>query len=305
MDAKEQHISLSLMEIFGAMMRWRTTVEAAEHLGISQPAVSNGIRQLERQLGVVLFERLHRRLNPTEEALALYEEVSPLFGIMRGFTQRARDIRQGKSGRIRIVATPPIGETLAPRALKELLGDRPDVSVSYDVRRLGDVLQAVKEGSADVGIALSVPQDGHLDVNIEVLHRTHMEAMVPEDSPFAAHAEISAREIVGSGFIGLEAASRLGQILRVAFERDRAVYDPRIEVRYCSTAAMLARSGLGIAVVDPFTASLHAGSGLVRRPFTPPCEISAVLILRKGVPRSRLVHSFIEELRKQFLMVRP
>lgn len=53
-------ISLRLLEIFGAMMRCETTVEAAEQLGISQPAVSNGIRQLENQLGVTLFERLHR-----------------------------------------------------------------------------------------------------------------------------------------------------------------------------------------------------------------------------------------------------
>lgn len=57
-------ISLRLLQIFGAMMRCETTVEAVEQLGISQPAVSNGIRQLENQLGVTLFERLHRRLQP-------------------------------------------------------------------------------------------------------------------------------------------------------------------------------------------------------------------------------------------------
>ncbi len=88
------------------MMRCQTTVEAAEQLGISQPAVSNGLRQLERELGITLFERAHRRLEPTAEALSLYEEIRPLFGVLRSFSLRARDIRQGKSGRIRIVATP-------------------------------------------------------------------------------------------------------------------------------------------------------------------------------------------------------
>jgi DNA-binding transcriptional LysR family regulator len=130
-----------------------------------------------------------------------------------------------------------------------------------------------------------------------------MVALVPEESPLSAHTEISAREIVEAGFIGLEVSSRLGQVLRTAFERDQATYDPRIEVRYCSTAAMLAQSGLGVAVVDPFTATLHAASELVKLPFNPPCAITAILILRKGVPRSRLVHSFIEELRKQFQTV--
>lgn len=297
-EGDEPQVSLSLLEIFGAMMRCQTTVEAAEQLGISQPAVSNGLRQLERELGITLFERAHRRLEPTAEALSLYEEIRPLFGVLRSFSLRARDIRQGKSGRIRIVATPPIGHTAAPRALRALLEERPEVSVSYDVRRLSDILAALKEGSADVGIALAIDQD--LDVNVEVLHRTHMVALVPVGSALANRSEVTASDVAGHRFVGLEAASRLGQILRSAFDRDHATYDPRVEVRYCSTAAVLAQAGLGIAVVDPYTAEFHHSPELVQRPFSPPCEISVVLLLRKGVPRSRLVHSFIEELRRQF-----
>lgn len=297
-ETTEPHVSLSLLEIFGAMMRCQTTVKAAEQLGISQPAVSNALRQLERELGITLFERVHRRLEPTAEARSLHEEILPLFGVLRSFSLRARDIRQGKSGRIRIVATPPIGHTVAPRALRALVEERPEISVSYDVRLLEDILTAVKEGSADVGIVLALDHD--LDVNVEVLHRTHMVALVPAASPLAARSEVSAKEISQHRFVGLEAASRIGQILRSAFDRDLATYDPRVEVRYCSTAAVLAQAGLGIAVVDPFTAEFHASGDLVQRTFNPPCEISVVLLLRKGVPRSRLVHSFIEELRRQF-----
>ncbi len=297
-DADEPQISLALLEIFGAMMRCETTVEAAEQLGISQPAVSNGLRQLERQLGITLFERIHRRLEPTAEAVALYDEVRPLFGIMRGFSTRARDIRQGKSGRIRIVSTPPLGHTVAPRTLEVFLRDRPEVSVSYDVRRLDEVVEAVKEGSADLGVALAL--EHHLDVNVEVLHRTHMVAMVRRDSDLAGRSEISARDLAGRRTVGLEAASRIGQMVRSAFARDLATYDPRVEVRYTSTAAVLAGAGLGVAVVDPYTAEFHARPDLVTLPFNPPCEITVVLLLRKGVPRSRLVHSFIEELRRQF-----
>ncbi len=294
-DMEDTQVSLSLLEIFGAMMRCQTTVEAAEQLGISQPAVSNRLRQLERELGITLFERAHRRLEPTAEAVLLYEEIQPMFGVLRSFSLRARDIRQGKSGRIRIVATPPIGHTLALRALVDA---RPEVSVSYDVRRLADILTAVKEGSADVGIALAL--DHHLDVNVEVLHRTHMVALVPTDSPLAAQSEVKASDVAEHRFVGIEAASRIGQIVRTAFDRDLVPYDPRVEVRYCSTAAVLAQAGLGVAVVDPYTAECHPSPQLVQRPFTPPCEISVVLLLRKGVPRSRLVHSFIEELRRQF-----
>ncbi|MDE1157069.1 MAG: LysR family transcriptional regulator [Neorhizobium sp.] len=289
-------ISLRLLEIFGAMMRCETTVEAAEQLGISQPAVSNGIRQLENQLGVTLFERLHRRLQPTEEALLLFEDVRPVFSMLRSFSTRARAIRHGLSGRLRVMSTPPLGNTVAPVALARFLKERPDVSVSYDVRRLEHVIEAVQNGSADIGLAVAL--DRHPSVNIEILSRTHMVAVVPKDHPIAAQREIAVSDLLARGFIGLEAESRMGQLLRDAFERDGAAYDPRVEVRYCATAAVLANAGVGAAVVDPYSAAYQANDGLVQLPFQPPCEITAVLITRKGVPRSRLLHGFIAELKR-------
>jgi DNA-binding transcriptional LysR family regulator len=289
-------ISLRLLEIFGAMMRCETTVEAGEQLGISQPAVSNGIRQLENQLGVTLFERLHRRLEPTEEALLLFDEVRPIFGMLRSFSSRARSIRHGTSGRLRVISTPPLGNTVAPMALARFLKDRPDVSVSYDVRRLEHVIEAVQSGAADVGLAIALER--HPSVNVEILSRTHMVALVPKGHAVAARQEVTVNDLTEHGFIGLEVESRMGQLLRDAFERDGIAYEPRVEVRYCATAAVLAGAGIGAAVVDPYSAAHQPSEGLVQLPFQPPCEIAAVLITRKGVPRSRLLHGFMAELKR-------
>ena len=288
-------ISLRLLEIFGAMMRCETTVEAAEQLGISQPAVSNGIRQLESQLGVTLFERLHRRLEPTEEALLLFEEVRPVFSMLRSFSARARAMRLGTSGRLRIMSTPPLGNTVAPKALARFLADRPDVSVAYDVRRLEHVIDAVQSGAADIGLGLAIER--HPSVNIEILARTHMVAVVPKDDPVAGQRSVSAGDLAGRSFIGLDAESRLGQLVREAFARDDVAYDPRVEVRYCSTAAVLASASVGTAVIDPYSAAFQLSENLVELPFQPPCEITAALITRKGVPRSRLLHGFIADLK--------
>jgi DNA-binding transcriptional LysR family regulator len=291
----ESEISLRLLEIFGAMMRCETTVEAAAQLGISQPAVSIGLRQLEDQLGVTLFERLHRRLQPTEEALLLFEEVRPVFGLLRSFSSRARDIRRGMSGRLKIIATPPLGHTVAPVALRNFLADRPDVSVSYDVRRLEHVVDAVQSGAADLGLALAL--DRHPSVHIEPLSRGHMVAVVPRLLPLAEKTVVTAADLAECGFVGLEAESRMGQILRSAFDLDGVAYDPRVEVRYCSTAAVLAGTGIGAAVIDPYSAAFHISPDMVQRVFQPPSEVAAVMITRKGVPRSRLLHAFIAELK--------
>lgn len=296
-------VSLRLLEIFAAMMRAPTTIEAAELLKISQPAVSAGIRQLEVQLGITLFERTNRRLTPTAEAHQLYEEIRPVFGMMRGFTQRARDIRLGLAGRLRIMATPPLGNSLAPRALQRLLENRPEVSISFDVRRLEHVIDAVQSGVADVGLALA--QHRLETVNVDVLHRAHMVALVPEGGPLAQQAHVSAVDLQPFPLVGLEQESNLGQLVRQAFEQSGAEYQPHVEVRYCQTAAMLATHGLGTTVVDPWSALAYPLPGLVQRPFVPACEVRAVMLTRKGVPHSGLVHSFQSELREVALEMAP
>ena len=291
-------VSLRLLEIFATMMRSTTTVEAAEALGISQPAVSAGLKQLEAQLAIVLFERTARRMTPTAEAHALFAEIRPMFSMLQGFTKTARDIRQGLRGRLRIIATPPVGHTLAPHALKRFLHERPGVSVSFDVRRLEHVVEAVHSGSADLGVAITM--DRYPSLTTEVLHETRMVALVPADSPLAATAQITARDVVGHAFIGLDADSRLGSLLRAAFLQDGIGYLPPIEVRYVSTAAELANHGLGVAIVDPFTAHFHARAHVAIRPFAPACAIRVALLTRRGVPRSQLVAAFVEALRPLF-----
>lgn len=294
-DTDLPDISLRLLEIFVEMMRAPTTIKAADALHISQPAVSSGIRQLEAQVGITLFERSSRRLTPTAEAWQLYEEIRPIFTMVRGISRRTRDIRLGLVGRLRIMATPPLGYSTAPRALQKLLNDRPGVSVSFDVRRLDEVIDAVQSGAADIGLAIA--QHRMETVNVDLLHRSQMVALVPEESPLARQPSVSASDLSGQPLVGLERDSNLGLLVRKAFDQAGAEYLPHVEVRYCQTAAMLAAHKLGVTVVDPWSARTVPVPGLVERPFSPVCEVRAVMLTRRGVPHSGLVRTFITNLR--------
>ncbi|WP_435169151.1 LysR family transcriptional regulator [Falsirhodobacter sp. 1013] len=286
-------ISLRMLEIFATMMRCATTVEAAAALKISQPAISAGLRQLETQLDLVLFDRTARRLTPTAEARALYEEIRPIFGLIRGFAVRAQDMKLGLSGRLRIISTPPLGHTVGPLALQRFLEDSPDISVSYDVRRLKTVLEAVQTGTVDIGIALTQERSDLVDTH--VLQQAHMVALVPAGSSLAVRPHVTPQDLAGHPLIGLEQESNLGRLVRSAYDHAGEPYVPRVEVRYCETATMLTNSGLGATVVDPWSARL-AGPQLVQRPFHPLCEVRAVLFTRKGVPHTSLMDRFTKQL---------
>lgn len=295
---RRNDLSLRLLEIFGAVMAQRTTVGAAEHLGISQPAVSNAIRALEKQLGFALFERINRRLVPTEEAHLLLTETEPAFEVLRNIETEVRDLRRGRSGRLRLSATPPLGHTLVPIALKTFLADREKVTVSYSVRRLETVVQAVETGLADIGLALGYPQSEALRVHS--LSRERLVGVMPPRHPLARLETVTPDAVDPAELIGLETS--LGSTVENAFAQASCAYRPRIVARYCHTACILANAGLGVAIVDPFTAYFSQGLDLAIRAFEPACQAQAVAIQRSDAPTSKLTESFLAVLSD---MIRP
>lgn len=72
---------------------------------MSQPAVSNAIKNTEASLGFLLFERVNKRLIPTQEAQILLSEAEPLFLMQEKVNQTAVHLKNGRKGRMRIVAT--------------------------------------------------------------------------------------------------------------------------------------------------------------------------------------------------------
>lgn len=293
---RKNDLSLRLLEIFETVMRCQTTVAAAEDLGISQPAISNGIRQLEKQLGFTLFDRVSHRMSPTQEARDLVVELEPVFTMLRSFESRVREVRSGTGGRLRLIATPPLGHTIVPIALKRFLAERPHVSVAYDVRRLESVLQAVEVGSADIGMCLGL--ESHPAVDTTVIQANAMVCLVPKGHAMADEEIITPKIAARHGYIGLDTASRLGLLLKRAFEATRIAYEPQVEVRYCHTAAVLANAGIGVAIVDPFTAQFLSGFDIVRKEFRPTIEVPAAIITRSRSVPSKLVQAFIGEVQR-------
>ena len=127
-----------------------------------------------------------------------------------------------------------------------------------------------------------------------------MVALVPRGGALAARPNLTALDLQDQPLVGLEMASNMGQLVRMAYEQVGATYAPRIEVRYCATATALAAQHLGVTVVDPYSASTQATDALVCKPFLPACEVKAVMYTRRGVPHSGLLHSFMADLRAAF-----
>jgi DNA-binding transcriptional LysR family regulator len=288
-------LTLRQLEVLRALIRYHTTVAAAQDLAMSQPAVSNALKVMEGRAGFALFERVNNRLFPTAEALALYKEAESIFALHSNLESRMRDLRESRSGHLRIVATPPLGYSIIPPALNRFLSSRPGVQVFFDVRRYEGVVEGVITRTAELGFALGLSQ--HPGLASEVVDRGEMVCVFAPDHPLAALPLVSPPDLSPFPFIALERGTRLGEAVRNSFERASTPFRSTVEVRYCNTACVLAAAGVGVSVVDPFSPHLGASHNLAIRPFAPQTPAVAHVLWSEAQPLSRLSRVFLEEIR--------
>jgi DNA-binding transcriptional LysR family regulator len=121
-------------------------------------------------------------------------------------------------------------------------------------------------------------------------------AMAP-DHPLTAKSEIAPAMLAGHRMIGFEPGARLGLLVQRDFFAGARPPCP-IEVRYSNTACLLAEAGLGIALVDSFTAISGSRYRLEVRPLSPRVTVEAYALYQKARAPKRLVRAFIDELTK-------
>lgn len=288
-------MNLRQIELLRAVIRCETTVRAAQELGLSQPAVSNAVRHLESQVGFALFERVNNRLFPTAEARALYRESDPIFRLHAAFEAKVQDLRENRAGHVSIIATPPLGYGVLPAALRNFLARRPRIRITFDVRRFENVVENVESGLAELGFVMGLSEDCGLDA--ETFFAGDMVAVMHHDHPLARMATITPGELAEHRFIALERGTRMGTILRQAFATAGQPFRFSVEVRYCNTACVLARSAVGIAVVDPLSAIFGNHPGLIVRPFAPASRVTASVVRSRKRPISRAAAALLDEVR--------
>jgi len=278
-------------------VQFRTTVGAAERLGMSQPSISNTIRHIETVLGFPLFERISNRLSPTEETLILLEESEPLFLLRDAVNQRAADLRMGKIGRIRVASTAELSEAVLPRVIADYAREFPRIQISLETRPLDSVLQVVENGVADVAFAIS-PYERQA-MAYELIDTLQAVVLCDENDPVAKLDVVSPKDLVERPMVGPQVANRIGLMMADSFRAKGLDYRPTIETRFMNAAARIVRDGWGVALVDELSAYTAMRPGLVVRPYSADMSFELSAAMPKSKSPSRQTKRFIKAFRER------
>ena len=242
MDADLRHF-----EAFLAVARHGHFTRAAAALHVSQPALTVQIRQLERGLGVRLFDRNNRRVALTAAGREFVAPVERLLLDHAAIVRQAGDLSAGLGGVVTVAALPSVAAGLLPSAIQRLTRQRDGIVVRVRDVITGRLIDLVRAGDVDFGIgSLTRPDPG---IAVERLMTDRLCAFAPVTHPISAKRRVTLRELSGYPLILTGRDSSVRQLFERALERERLPAHIAQEATYMSTAIGMARAGLGVAVL--------------------------------------------------------
>jgi len=285
-------INFKQVETFRAVMLSRSMTQAARELHTSQPNISRVIGQLERQIGMRLFERAAGRLVPTPEGRAFFRDVERSFIGLRSLENSAASILKRGVGRLRIGSVPSMALTLAPSAIQRFSQLFPDVVVSLHVSDSVSVGQWTATGYSDIGIASYVHDSQGIDV--ELLGEMTGVCIVPATHRLAkGRGALKPDDLDGEPFLSHGYGDGTRQRIDGPFTKDRE--DGRIlacESHYAAAICKMVGLGMGVSVVNPIVAHSYRDSDIAVRRFLPAIPFPTYALHPQNQPRSLLNREF-------------
>lgn len=291
-------VNVRALRGFRAILRLGSVTAAASELAVTQPALSRMLAQLEQQIGFDLFYRDRGRLIPTNDALALLDEVDQaLIGVDR--VQRlVEDIADHRVGHLRLVAPPSFSEGVMPPIVHRFLARFPDIHVTIDSRSVDTSLAMIATHTVDGGF-VKLPI-GRSDLQYETVVESDTVCVLPASHPLAAEPLLTPELLKDEPLIllGLGRSSRVQ--IDAAFEKASIRPMVRIDTHTVGSACALAGQGLGIAMVNELLVSPYSGTRLAVRSFSPHLSHAYAFATPTGLAPNRLTRAFLEEVRAHF-----
>lgn len=288
---------LDYYRIFYETARFASFSSAAQHLYISQSAISQCIHQLENDLNVQLFIRTRKGVSLTTEGTVLFQKIeTAMQAIEQGETLLER-LRHLESGVLTIAAGDTISSHFLLPYLEKFHATYPDISIEMANSYSSHMLQLVKEGKADLAF-INLPLQEDDELCIEPCRKIHDIFVCGKD--FDAKDSYSRKEIAALPLILLEKNSSTRHFLDKTFLDDGISLNPQIEIAAHDLLLRFASIHLGVScVVEEFSKeSLERGQvkKLTLDTPLPPRSIGCAYI--KDSPLSLAAKEFLELIRQ-------
>lgn len=286
------HITLRQFETLRVFAQTQSVTETAKLTHVSQPAVSQSLKELEAQLGFPVFTRVGGRATLTREAQHLLPHVESLLAELGAIQLRGAELRDMKAGAISIMCRPCMADQLLTSAIADFRQDRPDVHFDLQLDTRGEISRNVKEEAIDIGFdVLSEEEPGMVT---RPLIRTKMVCAMRRGTPPRGNTPITIEELRGETLILVNRNGSLTPQILELLDADRSRASV-INTNQSSSALSLVQRGAGVALLQPIGLNLDMIDDLDIVPFAPDIDVTVGFLFSRRRPMSRLARTFVDQ----------
>lgn len=247
------------LHLFVAVCEEGSLAAAAAREALVPSALSKRIAALEAALGVPLLLRRRRGVQPTPAGEALLARARELLAALDRTRAELGAFAQGVQGSVRLMASPSVLAERLPDDLATFLSRHPHWRISVDERISMEIVRALHEGAADIGVLWDeVALDG---LDQRPYRRDHLCVAMPPTHALARRASLRLADTLAHDSIGVAAGGLMDRLLR----RQAALLGQglahRIQVATMDAACRIVAAGLGLAILPREVATPHAGAG--------------------------------------------
>ena len=282
------------LKIFADLVETKSFSKAAKLNNLTQSAVSQQARAMERHFKVLLIDRSQKQIQLTREGQRVYESCREMLHSYDMLSSELQEMKKVISGTIRISTIYSIGLHELPPYIKRFLHDYPSVNVRVEYRRSNLVYEDILHNSVDFGLVAFPVKTRQIES--VPFHNDHLVLITNPHHPLAKKSEIDVSDLAGQKFIGFDPDIPTRKAIDQIFRDNDLECDPVMEFDNVETVKRAVEVDHGIAIVPQATVLQEAKQGTLAvlhfkgREFSRPLAI----LHRKGRVLTPAMRKFVE-----------
>ena len=224
---------------------------AANALGLTGPAVTLQLKQLEDETGLALFDRTSDGMRPTAAGQAVLDAAHAVQERLRMLEEEITAFKGGKRGTVKLGAV-STAKYFTPRLIAAFQKDNPDIDIELFVGNRADTIDALRHQTIDIAVMGRPPRD--IDVEAYLFGDHPLVIIAPPDHPLAKKRDIAKEEIAAEKFLVREPGSGTRTSLEIFFADVPGKIDNLgTEMGSNETIKQAVMAGLGVAFISAHT----------------------------------------------------
>lgn len=245
-------LSFRQLQVFKSVYQRQSYSRAADELGLTQPAVSAQIRQLEQALGQPVFEYVGKQLFVTAAGEQLAQTVRAIFGDLERLQMELAELEGQVRGELRLAAV-STSQYVVPYILSGFLEQYPQVDVRLSVVNRAQAVERLHQNRDDLVIMGMVPESRAL-TTVPFLDNI-MVPVVNVNDPLRQQQPLTTQAFLDANLLIRERGSGTRHALEDWCTRNRLSLNPRLELGSNAAIKHGVLAGLGVAVLPQLTIS--------------------------------------------------